>query len=69
MNQNQRISLAEKNLKVLNLAEILERHPKYIYNVLSAKEPQYKCEKMRKQIADVLDRSVRYLWPEDTDDV
>ena len=61
MNRNQRIALAEKDLQVKHLGQLLDKHPNYVSNVLSGRYPS---PQLRKEIAKVLDKPEAYLWPE-----
>lgn len=63
MNQNQRIAMAEKDLQVKHLGQILDRHPNHISNVFNGR---HRSPELRKKIAIVLDKPVSYLWPEET---
>ncbi len=61
MNKNQRIALAEKDLKVKDLGFKLNLHSGYLSNVLAGR---YKVPKTRERIAKILGKSEVYLWPE-----
>jgi transcriptional regulator with XRE-family HTH domain len=61
MNQNQRIAMAEKDLSVRELSEKLNRTPQHISNVLGGR---FKSFALRREIANILDRTENYLWPE-----
>ncbi|MBW2606383.1 MAG: hypothetical protein JRD05_01975 [Deltaproteobacteria bacterium] len=61
MNKNQRIALAEKDLQVKHLGQLLDRHPNHVSNVLSGK---HLSPQLRKEIAKVLEKPESYLWPE-----
>lgn len=60
MNKYQRIALAEKDMSLKRLCQIIDRHPNYVSNVLGGR---HKSTELRKKIADVLGKPVDYLWP------
>lgn len=61
MNKNQKIAMAEKNLKVKDIGFLLDLHPVYISNVFAGR---YKSPKTREKIAEILCKPEVYLWPE-----
>jgi hypothetical protein len=65
MKKNQRVALAEKNLKVKDLGVILDLHPGYISSVLAG---HYKSQATRQNIAKVLGKPKSFLWPENASD-
>ena len=65
MNKHQRIALAEKDLSVKKLGQVLDRHPVHVSAVLSGKTPS---PDLRRAIADVLGKPEGHLWPESTVD-
>jgi len=62
MNKNQKIALAEKELQIKDIGNILNKHSNYVGNVLSGR---YKSSELRKKISNLLDKPESYLWPED----
>jgi hypothetical protein len=62
MNRNQRIALAERDLQVKDIGNMLNKHSGYITNVLSGR---YTPTKLRKEICDILKKPESYLWPEE----
>ena len=62
MNRNQRIALAERDLRVKDLGFLLNKHPNYIASVLSGR---YRSPELRKKLSNLLGKSEAYLWPED----
>jgi lambda repressor-like predicted transcriptional regulator len=61
MNKNQRIAMAEKDLKIKDLGFKLNLHPGYLSNVLAGR---YKVPKTRSRIAKILGKDETYLWPD-----
>jgi hypothetical protein len=62
MNKMQKIALAEKDLLVKDLGNILNKHHNYVSNVLSGR---YMSPNLRKKIAEILEKSESSLWPKD----
>ena len=62
MNKNQKIALIETNLKLKDLAVLLDRHPGHLSAVFSGK---YRAPETRKRIAQALGTSEAFLWPSD----
>jgi hypothetical protein len=62
MNRNQRIALAEKDLQVKDLAQLLDKHANYVSNVLSGR---HKPAALRKEICNILAKPETHLWPDD----
>ena len=60
MNKNQRIALAEKNLKIKDLGFKLNLHPTYVSAVLKG---LYMSKKTRKNICNMLEKPESFLWP------
>jgi transcriptional regulator with XRE-family HTH domain len=61
MNKFQRIALAEKDLTIKRLCQVINRHPNYVSNVFAGRYPS---PELRVKIAIVLNKPVSYLWPD-----
>lgn len=61
MNRNQRIAMAENDLTVKRLGQILDKHPNHLTNVFG---DRIKTPHLRKEMAKILGKSEDYLWPE-----
>jgi len=62
MNHNQRLALAERDLMVKDLGHKLNKHCAYVTGVLSGR---FKPPKLRRQIAEILEKPESFLWPEE----
>jgi len=63
MNRHQKIALAEKDLQIKDIGNILNKHSNYISNIFSGR---YRSPRLRKEISRILDKPESYLWPEDS---
>jgi len=61
MNKNQRIALALKDLQVKDIGNRLNLNSGYVSIVLSGRA---KPRELRKKIAQILEKPVEWLWPE-----
>lgn len=60
MNKNQKIALAEKDLQVKDVGNILNKHSNYISNIFSGR---YQSPALRIEICKILEKPEEYLWP------
>jgi len=62
VNKNQRVTLAEQELSVKEIAQKVNRHAGYVSQIFSG---HYGAPKLRQEIAEILGKPVDFLWPED----
>lgn len=62
MNKNQRIALAQADLQVKDLGNMLDKNSVSITNCLSGR---LKSPGLRKKICEILEKPENYLWPEE----
>ena len=62
MNKNQKIALAEKELQIKDIGNLLNKHSNYISNILAGR---YKSPKVRRQICEILGKPEEYIWPDE----